>query len=112
MKANFRVYPNLWGLSKPDPNIDHRRVPNLQTLFRRKGVILPLTNHQADYVAGDIVTWMLPDNLPHIGIIVNSGRRNERKPFVVHNIGSGPVTEDILFEYKITGHDRYYGTRE
>ncbi len=112
MKANFRVYPNLWGLSKPDPNIDHRRVPNLQTLFRRKGVILPLTNYQADYVAGDIVTWMLPGNLPHIGIIVNSGRRNEQKPLVVHNIGSGPVTEDILFEYKITGHYRYYGTLE
>ena len=112
MKANFRVYPNLWALSKPDPNIDHRRVPNLQTLFRRKGVILPLTNYQADYVAGDIVTWMLPGNLPHIGIIVNSGRRNEQKPLVVHNIGSGPVTEDILFEYKITGHYRYYGTLE
>lgn len=112
MKANFRVYPNLWGLSKPDPNIDHRRVPNLQTLFKRKGVILPLTNNPADYVAGDIVTWMLPGNLPHIGIIVNSDRRNERKPLVVHNIGSGPVTEDILFEYKITGHYRYYGRLE
>ncbi len=63
-------------------------------------------------MAGDIVTWMLPGNLPHIGIIVNSGRRNERKPLVVDNIDSGPVTEDILFEYKITGHYRYYCTRD
>src|SRR5687768_9589025 len=28
MKANFGKYPKRYGLSKPDPNIDHRRVPN------------------------------------------------------------------------------------
>jgi len=109
MKANFEMYPKLWGASKPDPNIDHRRVPNLQTLFRRKGILLPITKNPNDYVAGDIVSWMLPGNLPHIGIVIDSRSGDDSKPLIVHNIGSGPVIEDILFNYQITGHYRYYG---
>jgi uncharacterized protein YijF (DUF1287 family) len=110
MKANFGIYPKLWGLSKPDPNIDHRRVPNLQTLFKRKGILLPVTKNPNDYVAGDIVSWMLPGYLPHIGIVTDLRSRGGSKPLIVHNIGSGPVIEDILFDYQITGHYRYYGT--
>ena len=26
MLADFAAYPRLWGASRPDPNIDHRRV--------------------------------------------------------------------------------------
>lgn len=111
IKENFNLYPKLWGLSRPDPNIDHRRVPNLQTLFRRKGILLPVTNNPNDYVAGDIVSWMLPGNLPHIGIVGDTRTGDGSKPLIVHNIGSGPVIEDILFEYQITGHYRYYGTQ-
>jgi hypothetical protein len=110
MKENFDKYPKLWGLSKPDTNIDHRRVPNLRTLFRRKGILLPITKDPNDFVAGDMVTWMLPGNLPHIGIVIGSISRDSNKPLIVHNIGSGPVIEDILFDYQITGHYRYYGT--
>ena len=110
MKENFDMYPKLWGLSKPDPNIDHRRVPNLQTLFKRKGILLPVTRNPNDYVAGDIVSWMLPGNLPHIGIVIDLRSGDGTKPLIVHNIGSGPVIEDILFDYQITGHYRYYGT--
>ena len=110
MKENFDKYPKLWGLSKPDPNIDHRRVPNLQILFKRKGILLPVTKNPTDYVAGDIVSWMLPGNLPHIGIVIYSRSENSGKPLIVHNIGSGPVVEDILFDYRVTGHYRYYGT--
>ncbi|CAB1062209.1 Uncharacterized protein YijF [Olavius sp. associated proteobacterium Delta 1] len=110
MKENFNKYPKLWGLSKPDPNIDHRRVPNLQTLFKRKGTSLPVTKNPNDFVAGDIVSWMLPGNLPHIGIVIDSRSGDDNKPHIVHNIGSGPVIEDILFDYQITGHYRYYGT--
>ena len=110
MKENFDMYPKLWGLSKPDPNIDHRRVPNLQTLFKRKGILLPVTRNPNDYVAGDIVSWMLPGNLPHIGIVIDLRSGDGTKPLIVHNIGSGPVIEDILFDYQITRHYRYYGT--
>jgi uncharacterized protein YijF (DUF1287 family) len=110
MKDHFDKYPRLWGLSKPDPNIDHRRVPNIQALFKRKGILLPITKNPNDYVAGDIVTWMLPGNLPHIGIVIDSQSEAKDKPLIVHNIGSGVVAEDILFDYQITGHYRYYGT--
>jgi uncharacterized protein YijF (DUF1287 family) len=109
MRKNFGKYPKLWGAYKPDTNIDHRRVPNLRTLFKRKGILLPITKDPDDYVAGDIVTWTLPGNLPHIGIIISSGHGNSNNPLIVHNIGSGPVIEDILFDYRITGHYRYYG---
>lgn len=109
MKAHFDRYPRLWGLSRPDTNIDHRRVPNLQTLFRRKGIVLEVTDSGDDYRAGDIVTWMLVGRLPHIGIVMDSHSAHGAVPHIFHNIGAGPVIEDILFKYPITGHYRYYG---
>ncbi len=109
MLANFSEYPSkrIWGLSRPDSNIDHRRVPNLQTFFTRHGTVLPISQNAKAYHSGDIVTWMLPGNLPHIGIIVNQDVGDKEKPYVVHNIGSGPILEDMLFDYQITGHYRY-----
>ena len=108
MKANFSLYPKTWGLKSPDKNIDHRRVPNLETFFERKGKSLPITQNANDYKVGDIVTWRLSGNgIPHIGIVThlksNDGKRNK----FVHNIGSGQVLEDCLFNWKIVGHYRY-----
>ncbi|MES9868388.1 MAG: DUF1287 domain-containing protein [Sedimenticola sp.] len=110
MAANFGVYPSrrIWGLNGTDSNIDHRRVPNLQAFFTRKGQELPVTHDSTDYVAGDIVTWMLPGNLPHIGIVTDRADSETGEPLVVHNIGSGPKLEDMLFDYPITGHYRYH----
>lgn len=111
MRANFAVYPKNWGLSRPDPNIDHRRVPNLMTWFRRQGWALPLTRDAAAYRAGDIVAWDLGGGLTHIGIL--SDRRSaEGVPLVLHNIGRGTREEDILFAYRIIGHYRHGGVRE
>lgn len=109
MTANFDAYPSkrIWGLTRTDSNIDHRRVPNLQTFFTRHGVVLPVTSQATDYAAGDVVTWMLPNNLPHIGIISNRINPETGRPFVVHNIGAGPKLDDMLFSYTITGHYRY-----
>ena len=107
MTASFAAYPKIWGLSRPDPNIDHRRVPNLQTFFSRQGAILPVTDNPADYRAGDLVTWMLPGNLPHIGIVVDRRSADSLRPLIVHNIGKGPKLEDALFTYPVTGHYRY-----
>ncbi len=109
MTANFDAYPSkrIWGLSRPDTNIDHRRVPNLQVFFERKGEILPVTGDASDYQAGEIVTWMLPGNLPHIGIVTSQKSVGSERPLIVHNIGSGPRLEDMLFDYDITGHYRY-----
>ena len=111
MRENFGEYPAYWGLTRPDPNIDHRRVPNLQTFFARNGVVLPVTADAADYDAGDLVTWMLPGNLPHIGIVAARRTGDGARPLIVHNIGAGPAIDDILFRYEITGHYRYSGMR-
>lgn len=107
MRANFSKYPNVWGLHSTDTNIDHRRVPNLQTFFSRQGKELKISQAVEDYLAGDLVTWMLPGNLPHIGIVSNEIVKNIKRPKIIHNIGSGPVEDDILFKYEITGHYRY-----
>jgi uncharacterized protein YijF (DUF1287 family) len=109
MIINFSAYPSrrIWGLTKPDTNIDHRRVPNLQTFFSRHGEILPVTHEAGDYQPGDIVTWILPGNLPHIGIVTGRYTTDSGAPMIVHNIGRGPRLEDMLFAYPITGHYRY-----
>lgn len=106
---DFHAYPSkrIWGLNRPDKNIDHRRVPNLQVFFSRHGKKLPVTQNARDYVAGDIITWMLPGNLPHIGIVTDRVSDATGNPLIVHNIGSGPSLDDMLFSYEITGHYRY-----
>ena len=109
MNSAFDEYPRAWGLSRPDPNIDHRRVPNLQAFLSRHGEELPISIDAKDYAPGDLVTWMLPGNLPHIGIIVDRTSADGERRLVVHNIGAGPKLEDILFDYEITGHYRYAG---
>lgn len=105
MKAEFAAYPALWGLSRPDRNIDHRRVPNLQVLLARVGAELPLEDAPTAWRPGDIVTWTLPGGLPHIGI-VSDRRTADGTPLILHNIGAGAREEDILFAYPITGHYR------
>lgn len=109
MVANFAAYPSkrIWGLSSTDRNIDHRRVPNLQAFFVRHGKSLPISQTPSDYLPGDLVTWMLPGNLPHIGIVTDNLAVSTGNPKVVHNIGAGPQLEDMLFDYRITGHYRY-----
>jgi uncharacterized protein YijF (DUF1287 family) len=110
MLQNFAAYPNKrrWLLAHPDANIDHRRVPNLMVFFQRKGASLPITSRAGDYAPGDLVTWDLGGNVPHIGIVVDQKARSGRY-MIVHNIGEGPKMEDVLFNWKITGHYRYFG---
>ena len=102
MKKNFAVYPKKWGLKSTDRNIDHRRVPNIMTYFNRQGYEVKDKN----YKAGDIVTWDLGKGLVHIGIISNQKSLVNSTPLVTHNIGSGTQENNILFDYKITGHYR------
>jgi len=108
ISVNFKHYPSqrLWGLRSPDTNIDHRRVPNLQAFFSRHGKSFKISHHAYDYKPGDLVTWRLSNNLPHIGI-VSDKKSKEGRPMIVHNIGLGPRLDDVLFAYKITGHYRY-----
>ena len=109
MTQAFGAYPKTWSLQRPDANIDHRRVPNLQAYFRRHGVQAVVTSDPRDYAAGDLVTWMLPGNLPHIGLVSDRLSADGERPLIVHNIGNGPEIEDMLFAFPVTGHYRYRG---
>ncbi len=107
MVKNFNLYPKIWGLRKPDRNIDHRRVPNLMVFFTRHGHVKPITTNPSDYLPGDIVCWNLGGSTTHIGLVVNKKSSDGQRYLIVHNIGGGQVLADCLFDYKIIGHYTY-----
>ena len=109
MQSNFAVYPQKWSLKSPDTNIDHRRVPNLQTFFTRKGKSLPITKVSDDYKPGDVVAWDLDGKgMTHIGIVSNAYNETSKRYLIIHNIGGGAQSEDVIFDWKIIGHYRYF----
>src|SRR5258708_5444414 len=90
------AYPSRlrWFSWRPDTNIDHRRVPNLMVFFSRKGKALGITSRADDYAPGDLVSWDLGGNVPHIGIVVDQKSWTSGRYKIVHNIGQGPKMED------------------
>lgn len=104
MKGNFEEYPKIWGLSRTDKNIDHRRVPNLMEYFKRHGEELAKSKKAEDYKPGDIVSWNLGGATTHIGIVVNKKSEDGKRYLISHNIGNGQELSDCLFSYKIIGH--------
>ena len=111
MKAHFSDYPTIWRLKRPDRNIDHRRVPNLQCYLQRAGHSVPVTNRNGDYTPGDIVTCTVPPNRPHI-MIVSDRTTGDGVPLVIHNIGRGAKEENRLFDFPLTGHYRIRDSRQ
>lgn len=110
MRAHFDAYPakRRYGQSAPDANIDHRRVPNLDTFFKRQQASLPLTNALEDYQPGDVIYWKI-GNLDHVGILIDEkGGSGCWK--AMHNMGWGQHAEDVLFAWEIKGHYRYLNT--
>lgn len=107
MKAHFNQYPKIWGLKTTDKNIDHRRVPNLMTFFKRQGAQKQITKNAKDYLPGDIVCWDLGGGITHIGIVVDKKSIDGKRNLIFHNIGGGQVLADCLFKYKIIGHYHY-----
>jgi uncharacterized protein len=109
MRGNFSKYPAKWGLKKTDPNIDHRRVPNLQAFFKRKGKALEISKKGENFKPGDVVSWDLDGNgMTHIGLVSNVWNKTEKRYLIIHNIGGGTKLEDRLFDWEITGHFRYF----
>ena len=111
----FNDYPlrNIWNQNSADSNIDHRRVPNLEIFFSKYGVSIPVSNNPSDYKPGDIVTWDLQGSSPwHIGIVTNKLSSVTNNPLIVHNIGRGPTIDDMIFDFPIRGHDRYFPTNK
>lgn len=111
MLVAFDAYPDSWGASHPDSNIDHRRVPNLMTYFARHGTVLPHTTDPSLYLPGDIVCWDLGGGITHIGLVSAIRSADGKRYQVIHNIGAGQVLEDCLFDFRVTGHYRYGGRR-
>lgn len=106
MKRNFRAYPNRWGLKRPDRNIDHRRVPNLRTFFRRQNGEISGAINPTAFRPGDLVTQVIGGRLPHIGIVSDRIAPSGR-PFFIHNIGAGTLEQDVIASFPITGHYRF-----
>lgn len=108
MKRAWSEYPKKWGANGTDTNIDHRRVLNLMTYFKRSGKSVPIASDRRDYLPGDVVAWDLSDGLEHIGILTNLSSEPDKHYLIVHNIGSGARVEDVLLTWKIVGHYRYF----
>jgi len=108
MNAARSDYPTKWGANSPDPNIDHRRVLNLMAYFRRQGKSLPISYSATDYQPGDIVAWDLTNGIDHIGIVTNMLSDSADRYLIVHNIGAGTRVEDVLFDWTIKGHYRFF----
>ncbi|MDZ4811857.1 MAG: DUF1287 domain-containing protein [Pseudomonadota bacterium] len=103
-KRHPELYPQRWRDRRADRSIDHRRVPNLQAWFAQHADSFAPSIDSAAYHAGDIVSWKLPGNLDHIGIV--SDRRVDNRPLILHNIGRGTQEEDVLLVWPISGHYR------
>lgn len=108
MSRHFCTYPDKWGARKPDSNIDHRRVPNLMTLFERRAKFVPISRKSSDYFPGDVVAWELDNHLLHIGLVTDAVAGGTQNYLVVHNIGAGAKIEDVLMSWKIIGHYRMW----
>lgn len=108
MSTHFSAYPKRWGLKHPDSNIDHRRVPNLETWLSRNGKRIPSTANPVDYRPGDFVSWRLDEGQPHIGIVADLHSADGLRPLIIHNIGAGTRIEDVLFAWTISGHYRWF----
>jgi uncharacterized protein len=106
MAKTFGAYPHPNEKLQPDTNNDHRVVANLQIFFKRRGTVLSPSHNPADYLPGDVITCVGPENEPHIAMVVPSPASGAR-PWIVHNVGWGPALEDRLFDFAITGHYRY-----
>lgn len=106
MKANFSLYPKIWGLRTTDKNIDHRRVPNLRVFLKRQSAALPITTNPDDWQPGDLFTSLIGGRLPHIGFVSDRQARNGN-PLAIHNIGGGTREEDVIFAHQLNGHFRW-----
>jgi uncharacterized protein len=107
MRVAFPAYPKRWGLRRPDSNIDHRRVPNLQTYLTRQSAALPMPGYTTGWKPGDVFTSLVGGTLPHIGIVSDRRSSVTGRQLVIHNIGQGAREEDALFANRLTGRYRW-----
>ena len=114
MTVAFAAYPSrrVWGLEHPDANIDHRRVLNLETYWRRCGArTWPSVRHAPGFTfegplePGDLLTWRLNGALPHVAVVDSGGVA----AIVIHNIGAGAERWPLAFfaPHRAVAHYRW-----
>ncbi|HFC91238.1 MAG TPA: DUF1287 domain-containing protein [Leucothrix mucor] len=110
MKRNFGKYPKKWGLRQPDRNIDHRRVPNMEVYFKRKGYKIPVGKQGefSTYLPGDLVVWRINNDLTHIGIVSDQKVPETSRYYIIHNPFQGVEISDWLAEFEIINHFRMF----
>jgi uncharacterized protein YijF (DUF1287 family) len=112
IQKNASEYPRV---DRPDPNIDFRRVPNLQSFFRRhaqsltKEIIPWNVANLQEWQGGDIVIFGRP--YQHIAV-VSDCRRKDGVPYIIHNRSPYTMEEDALLYWNsrlspIVGHYRW-----
>jgi uncharacterized protein len=106
MARAFAAYPRHSGVYEPDPNIDHRRVPNLDVYLTRAGARIwqespasPTDGYVKVLAPGDLVTWRkFVAGGTHIAIVSEV----TGWPRLIQNYGLG-VHEELLLPAFMTG---------
>lgn len=118
IKENIDEYPlkEIWGQSVCDPDIDYRRIQNLEIFFKRNAKHLDILFNYSDrnklnqWLPGDVVFFDMDGDgfTDNAGIISDSTTR-EGIPKVIYNYREPGYTieKDILREKTITGHYRF-----
>lgn len=110
INANLSSYPRVQ--KKPDPNIDFRRVPNMDVFFKRNALTLTTeiipgdVNSLKQWQPGDIIVILKP--YEHIAIVSNK-RTKDGVPYVIHNTHPNATesTHFNLWNVEIAGHYRW-----
>ena len=118
ISENFDEYPlrKLWGQTRPDIDIDYRRIQNMEVFFKRKAqnltrVFDPASSENLDsWLPGDVVFFDMDKNgfSDNAGIISDTTARNGSPKVIFNYIEPGYTVQDnILSKEAITGHYRY-----
>ena len=90
------------GTAKADPNIDHRRVHIIRKFLNKNYPESKIKNSEP-YLPGDIIVW----GNWHIGILIDEKIPGTDRYYAVHNMGSGPLKEDVYYDEYDLDHYRW-----
>ncbi|HEX7560637.1 MAG TPA: DUF1287 domain-containing protein [Candidatus Humimicrobiaceae bacterium] len=118
ISENFGSYPLKvnWGQTRPDNNIDYRRIQNMEIFFKRNAQAMVAVFDLSDianleqWLPGDIVFFDMDQDgyTDNAGIISDSTTRKSIPKIIYNYIDPGYTVErDILGSSSIKGHYRY-----
>lgn len=106
MDEDIRNNLSEYSIDKPDPNIDFRRVVNMNVYLKKNTIVLTNDPYQIEeWQPGDIVVFS-----NHVAIISDK-RNKDGIPYIIHNAGQPNREEDALIRWYrnkgIIGHYRF-----